>query len=329
MKYLITGSSGFIGYNLSELLLKLGEQVIGIDNQNDYYDVRLKIQREERLAKKKKYTFHLADICDEIEVNRIIRSNKPDVIIHLAAQAGVRNSIYNPEQYFDSNLIGTYKVLNLARTHNISHLLMASTSSVYGANKNMPFSEDANTDFPLSFYAATKKATEVMAHSYSHIYNIPITVFRFFTVYGPWGRPDMALFKFTKAILNGKPIDVYNNGNMKRDFTFIDDLCKAIQLLSREKPFPNQLSSASSQVAPYRVINIGNGKPENLMDFVRLIEKKLGLTAKINFLEMQQGDVPETFARNYELKNLTGFTPSTNIKEGISKFVDWYLEYYH
>jgi UDP-glucuronate 4-epimerase len=328
MKYLITGSSGFIGYHVASRLLANNFEVIGVDNQNSYYDVNLKKAREKNLQPFEYYKFHLCDISDLEKIDEIVRTEKPDIVIHLAAQAGVRNSISDPTPYLESNLVGTFNILEIVRKYRIQHLLLASTSSVYGANTNMPFEEEENTDFPLSFYAATKKATEVMAHSYSHLYGCPITVFRFFTVYGPWGRPDMALFKFCDAMLKNKMIDVYNFGKMKRDFTYIEDLAKAIQLLSNNTPDLNVKNLLSSEVAPYRIVNIGNGNPENLMEFIRAIEEKLSIKAKINFLPLQAGDVPETFAETDKLYKLTGFRPNTPVKIGVANFIDWFLTYY-
>ena len=330
---LVTGSSGFIGFHLCQSLLGNDFTVIGVDGMTNYYDVNLKVNRRNQLLKKS--NFHsfegliekkgfIADICNEF---------KPEVVVHLAAQAGVRYSIESPLSYVDSNLIGTFNVIEAARNYNISHLLVASSSSVYGSNKEMPFDELQKCDTPLSFYAATKKANEVMCHSYSHLYSIPITMLRFFTAYGPWGRPDMALFKFTEAILKNKKIDVYNNGKMKRDFTYISDLVQSIKLLIDvipELPVKRIKSingDSISDVAPWRVINIGSSDPVELLEFIKVIEKSLGMEANKNMLNMQPGDVEVNWASTNLLKELTKFTPSTSISSGVDSFIKWYLEY--
>jgi UDP-glucuronate 4-epimerase len=308
--------------------------VIGLDSMSDYYDVTLKKNRYNELKKNKNFTGFVGFIQDRNLLNDIMDKYKPYVIFHLAAQAGVRFSIENPKSYVESNLIGTFEILELARNYKPKHLLMASTSSVYGANLVMPFDENQKCDTQMSFYAATKKSNEVMAHSYSHIFDIPITVFRFFTVYGTWGRPDMALFKFTKNILEGLPIEVYNNGKMKRDFTNVLDLVEAIKLLIPVSPkLPNSrkekfLNDSISDVAPFRVVNIGNSNAIDLLSFISELENALGTKAKKIFLALQPGDVPETFSDINLLKNLTGFSPKISYQEGIKEFVDWYRGYY-
>ena len=332
---LVTGAAGFIGYHMAKKLSKNGFMVIGIDNLSDYYDRDLKINRQNDLKKLYGVEIFNGDLEDTKFLNEIFEKYMPSNIVHLAAQAGVRHSIEQPRSYVSSNLVGTFEILEAARHFQIKHLMMASTSSVYGANTEMPFEETQKTEHQISFYAATKKATENMAHSYSHLYKIPITMFRFFTVYGPWGRPDMALFKFTDAILNGKPIDIYNNGKMERDFTFVEDLVEAIYRLTSQAPRPvmdeNRFigcDDSISPVAPFRVVNIGNGNTVNLMDFIHEIEVCLGKSAQKNFLPMQAGDVGRTFASNKLLHDLTGFSPQTDVKKGIKAFVDWYKEYY-
>lgn len=329
---LVTGSAGFIGFHLCELLLKENYSVIGIDCLTDYYDTNLKINRLNILLKYEKFKDIRLDINNFKGLSEIFEKYKPNNVIHLAAQAGVRYSIENPRTYLETNILGTFNILELIKKHNILHTLIASTSSVYGANTIMPFTENQKTETQISFYAATKKACEVLSHSYSHIHNLPITNFRFFTVYGPWGRPDMALFKFVKAIKENKPIDIYNNGEMKRDFTYISDLVKAISLLIDRVPKKNSKISENdslSPVAPWRVINIGNSKVESLLEFIEEIETNLGRTALKNFLPMQQGDVKETHADNLLLYELTGFKPKIEIKKGIRNFCDWYNSYYN
>lgn len=329
---LITGVAGFVGYHISELLLSKGWRVTGVDSMTDYYDVNLKYERLKLLKEAANFQFHKISIEDEVFIETF-KNKKFHSIVHLAAQAGVRYSIENPRAYLETNLVGTFNVLELAKFISVPHLLMASTSSVYGANKQMPFSENDKADTQMSFYAATKKSNEMMAHSYSHIYKVPITMFRFFTVYGPWGRPDMALFKFANAILNGQPIDVYNHGVMKRDFTYIDDLVYAIFKLI--DCIPSQVVESQgiyqgdsiSEVAPFRIVNIGNSTPTHLMDYIKCLEKALGSTAEKNYLPMQPGDVPETFADTRLLEALTGFQPRTSVETGVNKFVDWYLKF--
>lgn len=324
---LVTGSAGFIGYHLCRRLLDDGWEVTGLDALTDYYDVTLKQRRHAMLAQSP--AFHTVE--GRLERPGLVRdlADGAEVIVHLAAQAGVRQSIDAPRSYVDANLIGTYEVLEAARATAPAHLLIASTSSVYGANAAMPYAEVDKADTPMSFYAATKKAGEVMAHSYAHLYAIPTTMFRFFTVYGPWGRPDMALFKFTRAILAGEPVDIYNHGDMRRDFTYVDDLVEGIVRLTAIPPRERVGERDSlSPVAPFRVVNIGNGAPVGLMDFVQAIEAALGITAQKNFLPMQPGDVPATWADAGLIEALTGPLPRTDIKDGVRRFVDWYRDYY-
>ena len=331
---LITGTAGFIGFHLARLLLSKGYQVIGIDGMTDYYDVSLKQRRHQMLKQSAGFTAHETMLEDEKTLHDICQQHRPDIIIHLAAQAGVRYSIENPRSYVDSNLIGSFNVLEAARQFDIKHLLMASTSSVYGANTDMPFAETQPCDTQMSFYAATKKASEAMAHAYAHIHEVPITMFRFFTVYGPWGRPDMALFKFTRAMLEGEAIDVYNHGNMQRDFTYIDDLVEGIHRLiamipaSVDDRAEGLAGDSLSPVAPWRVVNIGNSAPVELMAYIEALEDALGITAEKNMMDMQPGDVPATWADTRLLNALTGFTPSTTVKDGVAHFVAWYRDYY-
>jgi len=332
---LVTGSAGFIGYHISQKLLSEGWRVIGVDCITDYYDVSLKEQRESMLLKSIKYRSVHAKIEDPGLLLKLFEEERPDVVIHLAAQAGVRYSIDNPRAYLESNVVGTFELLEAARAYPPIHMLLASTSSAYGANKQMPYHEKDKADHQMSFYAATKKSTENMAHSYAHLFNLPITMFRFFTVYGPWGRPDMALFKFTKSILNKEPIDVYNFGNMKRDFTFISDLVCAIHLLinavpAKEIAISDQaiLDDSISGVAPFRVVNIGNSSSVQLNNFISEIEKTLGIKAIKNLLPIQAGDVPETLADSTLLTALTGYKPNTSVKDGVKHFVEWYKDFY-
>lgn len=335
---IITGAAGFIGFHLSKLMLSQGWRVIGVDSMSRYYDVKLKYARLRQLNQNQYFIFKQQKIEIQSKFQNICIEYPPDAIIHLAAQAGVRYSIDNPEDYVETNLVGTFKVLEAARRCSVDHLLMASTSSVYGANEVMPFHELQKTDHQMSFYAATKKSNEVMAHSYSHIFNIPITMFRFFTVYGPWGRPDMALFKFTDAIIKDEPIDVYNYGDMKRDFTYVEDLVRGIFELVKVPP-KNQDNSQDhnqdmstidslSPVAPWRVVNIGNSSSVKLMDYIEALEQALGKTAQKNYLPMQAGDVPCTLASTELLGLLTEYSPSTSVQDGVRKFVDWYLDYH-
>ena len=330
----ITGSCGFIGFHLANHLLANEWKVVGLDAMTDYYDVELKKNRMKILRKESNFFGYTGFIQDQNLLDKIFHSHNPLIIVHLAAQAGVRYSIENPRSYVEANLVGTFCILELARKFKPVHLLMASTSSVYGTNKEMPFDENQKCDSQISFYAATKKSNEVMAHSYSHTFEIPTTIFRFFTVYGPWGRPDMALFKFTKNILSGQPIDVYNHGNMKRDFTNVYDLVEAIKLLIPVVPeSPNKrkkqiYNDSISDDAPWRIVNIGNSNSVDLLDYINELENTLGIKAKKNFLGMQIGDVPETSSNIDLLEALTGFRPKKTLKEGIKEFVDWYKIYY-
>ncbi|OCX62078.1 UDP-glucuronate 5-epimerase [Thioclava sp. SK-1] len=327
---LVTGSAGFIGYHISKLLLAEGMHVIGLDAMTDYYEVSLKQRRHAMLASPN-FTPVIGRVEDPGLVMDLFATHKPDFVIHLAAQAGVRYSIENPRSYLESNITGTFEVLEAARAHPPKHLLLASTSSAFGANTTMPYQEMQRAEHQMSFYAATKKATENMAHSYAHLFGLPVTMFRFFTVYGPWGRPDMALFKFTKAILNGDPIDVYNHGDMKRDFTYIDDLCEGIRLLMDAIPQRVETVPAGdslSPVAPHRVVNIGNSNAVQLTDFIAAIEAATGLSAQKNLMPMQAGDVPATWADASLLKQLTGYQPKTSVTDGVKHFVDWYQDYY-
>lgn len=331
---LVTGSAGFIGYHLSKHLLAEGFRVVGFDGLTDYYDVALKERRHAMLNQNPGFSAKIARLEDTDAINALVVREKPDVIVHLAAQAGVRYSLENPRAYVETNLVGTFNVMEAARAHGCSHLLMASTSSVYGANTEMPFDEVQKTDTPLTLYAATKKANESMAHSYAHLWKIPTTMFRFFTVYGPWGRPDMALFKFVRATLEGKPIDVYNHGNMARDFTYVTDLVQGIRLLidavpqEPESPEDIEPGDSLSPAAPYRVVNIGNSNQVKLTEFIDEIEKCLGIPIQRNFMEMQKGDVPATWANADLLAKLTGYVPKTDVATGIKEFVNWYRDYY-
>lgn len=331
-KILITGAAGFIGSHLSLKLIRDGYKVVGIDNLNDYYSVQLK---EDRLSllENESFTFYKTDLENMEEINKIFEAEYPDVVINLAAQAGVRYSLENPKAYIDANIVGFTNILEVCRHFKVDHLIYASSSSVYGANTSLPFSTNDNIDHPLSLYAATKKANELMAHTYSSLYNIPTTGLRFFTVYGPWGRPDMALFMFTKNILEGKKINVFNNGNMMRDFTFVDDIVEAISRLINKPAEPNKewngsKPDPSSSYAPYKVYNIGNNSPVSLMEFIESIEEKTGKKAMKNYMPLQAGDVPATYADVNDLYENINFKPQTNIKDGVGKFVDWYRSYY-
>ncbi|MGB8815461.1 MAG: NAD-dependent epimerase/dehydratase family protein [Paracoccaceae bacterium] len=326
---LVTGSAGFIGFHLCKRLLAEGWRVVGFDGMTDYYDVSLKQRRHAMLSQSPGFRAVEGLLEAPGVVRGLVDEVRPEVIVHLAAQAGVRYSIDAPRSYVDANLIGSFEVLEAARAFGVEHLLMASTSSVFGANTEMPYREIDRADHQMSFYAATKKAGEAMAHSYAHLYGIPTTMFRFFTVYGPWGRPDMALFKFVKATLAGEPIDIYNHGDMRRDFTFIDDLIEGIVRLIGAVPGVSvgEIDSLSP-VAPWRVVNIGNGAPVALMAFVAAIEDALGVAAVKNFLPMQAGDVPATWADAGLVSALVGDLPKTDIRVGVGKFVDWYREYY-
>jgi len=334
MKVLITGSAGFIGFHLAKVLLAEGFTVHGYDGLTDYYDPVLKNNRHKILMTNPNFTATIGMLEDEKKLYSTAKEFKPAIIIHLAAQAGVRYSLENPRSYIDSNIIGTFNVMEAARKEKIKHLLMASTSSVYGANVKMPFIEKEKTDSQLTIYAATKKANESMAHSYAYLWKIPTTMFRFFTVYGPWGRPDMALFKFASAIINNKPIDIYNQGEMYRDFTYIDDLVHSIYLLINKIPFnssdtENLSKDNVSPVAPYRVVNIGNSTKIKLLDFIEIVEDVIGKKAIRNYMPMQKGDVMSTWADTSVLQNLTGYHPKTNVKDGVKNFVNWYRKYYN
>jgi UDP-glucuronate 4-epimerase len=327
----ITGAGGFIGFHLAELLLQEGWRVAGFDGMTDYYDVSLKEGRLEVLQQHANFSFTQAMLEDNDAVQAAVKEAKPDVIVHLAAQAGVRYSLENPRAYIDANIVGTFNVMEAARAVPVKHLLMASTSSVYGANTEMPFSETQKADTQLTIYAATKKANESMGHSYAHIYDLPTTMFRFFTVYGPWGRPDMAPFKFTKRIAEDTPIDIYNNGEMWRDFTYVTDLVRGIRLLIDAVPSGPETAvegDSLSPAAPFRVVNIGNSEKVRLLDFIEAIEDELGKRAIRNYMPMQTGDVPATWADASLLQRLTGYTPNTDFREGVRRFVGWYLEYY-
>lgn len=327
MEILVTGAAGFIGFHLSKKLLELGYCVIGYDNVNSYYDIKLKEMRLEILAKYEEFSFFRNDLEDANKLNEVFKKHNISIVVNLAAQAGVRYSIENPSVYVDSNIVGFLNILEACRHNEVEHLLYASSSSVYGGNKKIPFSVDDSVDHPISLYAATKKSNELMAHTYSHLYGIPTTGLRFFTVYGPWGRPDMALFKFTKAMINGDAIDVYNYGNMKRDFTYVDDIVENIYRLMG-KP-PKRIVTNDSVEAPYRVLNIGNNSPVDLLRFIEVIEEILSISAKKNMLPIQAGDVPVTYANVEKLIAITGFKPDTSIEYGVGKFIEWYKMYYN
>lgn len=321
-KVLVTGAAGFIGFHLSKRLLGLGATVVGFDNVNDYYDVGLKESRLELLRQYPKFTFVKGDLSDEAAVTALFEQYQPDIVVNLAAQAGVRYSIDHSRSYIDSNIIGFFNILEACRHHKVEHLLFASSSSVYGNQKKTPFSTTDNVDHPISLYAATKKSDELMAYTYSHLYGIPATGLRFFTVYGPFGRPDMAYFKFTNKIRQGEPIQIYNNGDMYRDFTYVDDIVTGIEHMLCNPPKKNELGDR------YKVYNIGNNKPEKLMHFIEVLEQALGKTAKKEFLPMQPGDVYQTYADVSELERDFDFKPSTTIEEGLGKFAEWYKDYY-
>jgi UDP-glucuronate 4-epimerase len=333
MRVLVTGAAGFIGYHTAKALLDGGNEVIGLDNLNAYYDVRLKEARLGQLQGAPGFTFDKLDLADRTGMERLFAEARPQRVIHLGAQAGVRYGMENPHAYVDANIVGTLHVLEGCRQTGVEHLVFASSSSVYGANTLMPFSVHQNVDHPLSIYAASKKANELMAHTYAHLYRLPVTGLRFFTVYGPWGRPDMALFKFTRTILADEPIEVFNNGHHARDFTYIDDVIEAVLRTADRIPVPNPAWNGirpdpATSSAPYRIYNIGNHSPVELMHFIGVLEKALGREAKKNFLPLQPGDVPATFADIDDLVADVGFAPSTPIEEGIARFVKWYRDYY-
>ncbi len=334
MKVLVTGAAGFIGFHVCQRLLARGDSVVGFDNLNNYYDPALKLARLKILEGGPGFRFEKAELADRGAVEDVFRREKFERVIHLGAQAGVRYSLENPHAYIDSNITGTLHVLEGCRHHGVGHLVFASSSSVYGLNTDMPFSEHHNVDHPISLYAATKKSNELMAHTYSYLHQIPVTGLRFFTVYGPWGRPDMALFLFTKAIFEGKEISIFNQGNMIRDFTYIDDIVEGVVRILDKIPEPNGAwnekcpDPATSPSAPFRLYNIGNHRPVKLMDFIEAIEEAVGKPAKKKFLPLQAGDVPATFADVGDLTGATGFQPATPVKKGIREFVDWYREYY-
>ncbi|MBF0457326.1 MAG: NAD-dependent epimerase [Nitrospirae bacterium] len=333
-KILVTGGAGFIGFHLCKRLTEHGFDVVTVDNLNDYYDVRIKHNRLKLLESAANFRFVRMDIADRAAMENLFAAEKFDYVVNLAAQAGVRYSIKNPHAYIESNIIGFANILEGCRHNKVKHLIFASSSSVYGANTNIPFSVRHNVDHPMSLYAATKKSNELLAHTYSSLYGLPCTGLRFFTVYGPWGRPDMALFLFIKAILEDRAIDVFNHGNMRRDFTYIDDIVEGVFRLIERIPTPNpawngKKPDPSSSYAPYKLYNIGNNKPVGLMEFIEIIETTLGKTAKKNLLPMQQGDVAETYADIDELTRDTGFTPSTPLEAGIGNFVAWYKEYFN
>jgi len=332
-KTIVTGSTGFIGFSLCLKLLERGDDIVGIDNHNDYYDTKIKDARLKKLKKYSNYIHYCSDIADQKSLNEIFKNINPQKVVNLAAQAGVRYSIENPIAYINSNIVGFANVLENCRHYKIKHLVYASTSSVYGANTNMPFSENDSANHPLSVYAASKKSNELMAHTYSHLYKLPTTGLRFFTVYGPWGRPDMALFKFTKAILEEKSIDVFNYGNHTRDFTYIDDIVEGI-IKTLDNPAENNSiwdsnkPDPATSKAPWRIYNIGNNSPVKLMDYIEALEKSLGKKAKMNFLPLQPGDVQDTCSNSDNLKKKFDYKPTTSVLEGVNKFVEWYKNYY-
>src|SRR5712692_8565254 len=333
MQVLVTGVAGFIGCHVARYLLERGDTVVGIDNLNTYYDVRLKEARLALLTGHERFHFIQLDLADRPGMNELFARQQPERVVHLAAQAGVRYSLTNPHAYVESNLVGFLHILEGCRQTQVQHLVYASSSSVYGANTKMPFSIHDNVDHPVSLYAASKKANELMAHTYSHLYGLPTTGLRFFTVYGPWGRPDMALFLFTKAILEGRPIDVFNQGKMQRDFTYIDDVAEAVVRVvdhapQRDPDFKPDAPDPATSWAPYRIYNIGNHQPVNLMTYIETLEKALGKTAKKNFMPLQDGDVTSTFADTDDIRSLTDFAPATPVEKGIGRFVAWYRSHY-
>ena len=333
MRILVTGVAGFIGMHVAVRLLADGHEVIGMDNLNDYYDVRLKKARLAHIGSPNQFHFEKLDLCDRAGINRLFAERRPEIVINLAAQAGVRYSLENPHSYIESNLVGFTNILEACRHFEVEHLVYASSSSVYGLNEEMPSHEGQNVDHPLALYGATKKANELLAHSYSHLFNLPTTGLRFFTVYGPWGRPDMALFKFTDAILSGRPIDIYNHGHMTRDFTYIDDIVEgvvrlAIKPAKADADFDAENPDAGRSSAPWRIFNIGNGQPTQLMGYITALEQALGKEAQKNFLDMQPGDVVATASDTSRLSDWVGFAPNTAINEGVTKFVEWYRSFY-
>lgn len=332
-KFLVTGAAGFIGFHLCQSLLNRGEAVVGLDNLNDYYSVQLKRDRLAQLLGRPGLQFHQVDLADRSTLSNLFAQGQFDIVVNLAAQAGVRYSLQNPHAYVDSNLVGFVNILEGCRHHGVKHLVYASSSSVYGANTQMPFSVHQNVDHPVSLYAASKKANELMAHTYSHLFGLPTTGLRFFTVYGPWGRPDMALYLFTAAILAGRPIDVFNEGRMRRDFTYIDDIVEGVVRAAHHIPQPNRSWSGDdpdpgTSSAPYKIYNIGNNQPVELLYFIETLERQLGVPAKKKFLPMQPGDVPATYADVDDLMRDVGFRPATPIEEGIARFVAWYRSYH-
>ena len=334
MKYLVTGAAGFIGFYVSQRLVEQGNEVVGIDNLNDYYDVSLKEARLSILSQFPNFSFIKMDLADRESIAKLFDEQKFDRVIHLAAQAGVRYSIDNPMAYADSNLIGHLTILEGCRNTGVKHLVYASSSSVYGLNTKMPFSCDDSVDHPISLYAATKKSNELMSHTYSHLYGIPTSGLRFFTVYGPWGRPDMALFKFTKKIFEGDQIDIYNNGELSRDFTYIDDIVEGVLRVADKPPVADKNwnaedASTKTSSAPYRIYNIGNGTPVKLMDFVEALEESIGITANKNMMPMQPGDVHKTWADTSDLFDSVGYKPEVSIKQGVNKFIEWYRKFYN
>ncbi len=333
MKVLVTGAAGFIGSTTARRLLARGDEVVGLDNLNDYYDVNLKKARLAILQKEPNFRFEFLDLADREGMAKLFATSRFDRVVHLAAQAGVRYSIQNPHAYVDSNVVGTLNVLEGCRHNAVEHLVYASTSSVYGANTNMPFSVHQNVDHPLSLYAATKKANELMAHTYASLYGLPVTGLRFFTVYGPWGRPDMALFLFTKCILEGRPIDVFNYGKHRRDFTYVDDIVGGVvasldHIATPNKAWNSDVPDPATSPAPYRLYNIGNAQPVDLMHYIAVLEERLGRKAEMNMLPLQAGDVPDTWADVEDLVNDVGYRPATPVETGVARFVDWYLDYH-
>jgi len=333
MRILVTGVAGFIGMHVAVRLLADGHEVIGMDNLTDYYDVRLKQARLAHIGSPNQFHFEKLDLCDRAGINRLFAERRPEIVINLAAQAGVRYSLENPHSYIESNLVGFTNILEACRHFEVEHLVYASSSSVYGLNEEMPFHEGQNVDHPLALYGATKKANELLAHSYSHLFGLPTTGLRFFTVYGPWGRPDMALFKFTDAILSGRPIDIYNHGQMTRDFTYINDIVEGVVRLAMKPAqgdayFDAKTPDAGRSLAPWRIFNIGNGQPSPLMDYIAALEQALGKEAQKNFLDMQPGDVMATASDTSRLNDWVGFAPNTSINIGVTKFVEWYRSFY-